>query len=36
VQVRQPIHPRSVGGWRRYEPELQHVAQRFKDLGYSV
>ena len=36
VQVRQPIHARSVGGWRRYEPELQQIAARFSELGYSV
>ncbi len=36
VQVRQPIHARSVRGWTRYETELQLVAQRFRDLGYNV
>ena len=36
VQVRQPIHARSVRGWKRYEAELQQVAQRFRDLGYLI
>jgi hypothetical protein len=36
VQVRQPIHARSVLGWKRYETELAAVAQRFRDLGYAV
>ena len=36
VQVRSPIHARSVCGWKRYEPELETVAQRFRDLGYAV
>lgn len=30
VQVREPIHDRSVGLWRRYEPQLQPLARILK------
>lgn len=36
LQVRQPIHAGSVGGWRRYETELRPMAERLEALGYAT
>lgn len=36
LQVRQPIHAGSVGGWRRYEAELRPLAERLEALGYAT
>lgn len=36
VQVRNPIHSKSVGGWRRYEQYLSPLADRLKDLGFAI
>lgn len=33
VQVRRPIHQRSVGAWRRYATELEPLRQRLQELG---
>lgn len=33
VQVRQALHRRSVGAWRRYETELQRARKRLVELG---
>ena len=35
-QVRNPIHSKSVRGWRRYEEQLGLLARMFKDAGYEV
>ena len=32
AQVREPIHARFVGQWRRYEPHLQPLKQRLEEL----
>jgi tetratricopeptide (TPR) repeat protein len=33
VQVRRPIHQRSVGAWRRYAEELEPLRRRLLELG---
>ena len=33
VQVRRPIHQRSVGAWRRYAGELEPLRRRLLELG---
>ncbi len=33
VQVREPVHTRSIGRWRRYESRLQPMRQAFDELG---
>ena len=33
VQVRRPIHQRSVGAWRRYAAELEPLRRRLLELG---
>lgn len=33
AQVREPMHSRSVGSWRRYEPELQPLARVLRASG---
>ena len=34
VQVREPIHQRAVGGWRRYEGQLEPLRQRLLADGW--
>ena len=34
IQVRSPIHARSVSGWLRFKPRFEAYAKRFKELGY--
>jgi len=36
VQVRQPIHPNSVGRWRRYEQSLQPLFHAFQSHGVEL
>ena len=36
VQVREPAHTRSIGRWRRYEQQLQPMAQALESAGISV
>jgi tetratricopeptide (TPR) repeat protein len=36
VQVREPVHTRSIGRWRRYEARLQPMRQAFEELGVPV
>ena len=33
VQVRRPIHQRSVGAWRRYADEIEPLRRRLRELG---
>jgi tetratricopeptide (TPR) repeat protein len=33
VQVREPVHTRSIGRWRRYEAQLQPMRQTLEELG---
>ncbi len=34
VQVRRPISASSIGGWRRYERELEPLRARLEALGF--
>ena len=36
VQVRRPIHQRSVGAWRRYAAETEPLRRRLAELGIEV
>lgn len=36
VQVREAVHQRSVGGWRRYERQLSPMAEKLLALGVAV
>jgi len=36
VQVREPAHTRSIGRWRRYEKQLQPMADALEKAGISV
>lgn len=36
VQVREPAHTRSIGRWRRYEAELQPMAEELEQAGINV
>lgn len=36
VQVRQPVHTRSIGRWRRYEAQLGLMRQALEDAGVPV
>jgi tetratricopeptide (TPR) repeat protein len=36
VQVRRPIHQRSVGAWRRYAGEIEPLRRRLVELGVDV
>ena len=35
-QVRQPIHARNVGAWRRYRQHLQPMIERLRQHGFAV
>jgi tetratricopeptide (TPR) repeat protein len=35
-QVRQPIHARNVGAWRRYQRQLQPMLERLRQHGFGV
>ena len=36
IQVREPIHARSVAGWKRYESQLKTIALAFQREGFIV
>ncbi len=36
VQIREPIHQRSIGRWKRYEPSLQPLLQAFDRFGVDL
>jgi tetratricopeptide (TPR) repeat protein len=36
IQIREPIHDRSVGRWKRYEPSLQPLLQAFDRYGVEL
>jgi len=36
VQVRQPVHTRSIGRWRRYEKQLSVMRETLQDQGVPV
>jgi tetratricopeptide (TPR) repeat protein len=36
AQVREPAHTRSIGRWRRYEQQLQPMAETLREQGISV
>ncbi len=36
VQVRQPVHTRSIGRWRRYSPQLEIMRQTLVEQGVAV
>ncbi len=36
VQVRQPVHTRSIGRWRRYENQLGPMRQMLEELGVPI
>jgi hypothetical protein len=36
VQVREPVHTRSIGRWRRFEARLEPMRRAFEEAGIAV